>query len=219
VEQAVPLWAFVALALVAPLLALVGVLISSRAESKRAHRNWLRETKYESYERLFVTHQRLKEAYAAFLDATMVSDHHIENLRRALRDLTDQVERTQLVASLRVGMAMDREIMATVFAVMMHLDMAIVGVPPPKPPGNWGDMFATRQAVRADLGSRRDERWFGAKFDRRTGVPHWTLVGAIQPRWWKFKRWMSPTLRKDDREADALFSRRMERQDPADTKD
>jgi hypothetical protein len=54
-DASVPLWAFVALGLAAPLVALLSVAITTRAENRRSHRNWLRQTKYASHDRLFAT--------------------------------------------------------------------------------------------------------------------------------------------------------------------
>lgn len=83
-----PLWAFVALGLAAPFVALISVAISTRAESRRSHRNWLRQTKYESYDRLFATYLDMTTAYSDYLDSPIVT----RVAKKRLSDAADVVK-------------------------------------------------------------------------------------------------------------------------------
>lgn len=103
VNATVPLWALVALGLAAPTVALVGVLITTRAESRRSHRNWLRQTKYESYEDLFSTYLAMKAAYSDYLDAEAVTNEAIERLSITADAFKRQFDKTKLIAGLRVS--------------------------------------------------------------------------------------------------------------------
>lgn len=200
-DQTVPLWAFVTLALAAPVLALLGVIVSTRSETRRSHQNWLRQTKYESYERLFVVYAELKDAYSAFLDSDpVVTPDVLERLRQAERKFREQNERTQLVASMRTALAAEQDMGPTWFAIYWQLQDAKAGMAPPKPPASWGDHVNVREAVRVDLGARRDDKWFGGRYDRRRVVPHWTVSGAMQSRWRSFKRTVNPVARREERE-------------------
>lgn len=172
-SASVPLWAFVALGLAAPLVALLSVAITTAAENRRSHRNWLRQRKYEVYDELFSKFHDLKRTYGDFLDAPLVTTDLVDRLRVACRDFQNHYERTGLMASLRVSLAMQDEMMKTWFDIYFQLKAAKVGEPPSKPHREWGDSFETMQAARYDLGSRRDPlRWRGARQDRDHVVRH-----------------------------------------------
>jgi hypothetical protein len=186
-DATVPLWAFVALGLAAPAVALLSVLVTTRAENRRSHRNWLRQTKYESYDRLFSTYFPMKEAFSDYLDAPEITESNLDKLRQTSQIFKDQFERTGLVASLRVSLAMEREMVSTWFKIYYALQSAEVGNPPPEPPGEWGAWGRTRDAARYDLGVRRDPERFGSWRDRDHVVRYGYAPTSLHGKWWQLR--------------------------------
>jgi hypothetical protein len=172
VNATVPLWAFVALGLAAPVVALISVLVSTQAESRRTQRAWLRQTKYESYERLFTAYFAMTAAYSDFLDAPIVTAKAIKRLSGAHENFKHQYDKTKLIASLRVSFSMDIEMLRTWFDIMFQLNAATEGEPAPKPHRGWGGYGDTSRAAAWDLGVRRDPGGWLAKWrDRGDVVP------------------------------------------------
>lgn len=138
-DATVPLWAFVSLALTSPILALLGVIISDQAQTKRDHRHWLRQTKYESYERLFVAYAELKEAHSDLLGSEPVMTSEVlERLSRAELNFREHNERTQLVASIRASLAVERDMMSTWSLIYGQLQDATPRTSPSRPTQGMG---------------------------------------------------------------------------------
>lgn len=168
----VPLWAFVTLGLAAPAVSLIGIIITTSAESRRSHRNWLRQTKYEAYEQSFTTYFNMKAAFSDFVDAPVVTQDSLDRLSVAATAFMHQYLKTELVASLRVSFYMQMEMFKTWIDVHWQIEAAEVGKPPHKPHREWGEYGETRNAVNYELGVRRDPRWWLGKWrDRGTVVP------------------------------------------------
>lgn len=176
----VPLWAFVSLGLAAPIVALVGVLITTGTESRRSHRMWLYQTKYESYERLFTTYFDLSSAYSDYLAAARVTPWELQRLTETARAFKNQYEKTALVASLRVSVYMEREMIRLWVDAHLQIDAAVVGKRAPRPSMEWGDYVETRDAVRFDLRVRRDPGGWRARWRDRDFVVR-RRIGSKQP--------------------------------------
>jgi hypothetical protein len=188
-NDTVPLWAFVALGLAAPTLALLGIVFSVRAENKRSHRNWLRQTKHDAYAAMFEAYHAMNREFGDHLNLHLDGDDASETRRlEAAHDtFKDLYERANLVASMRVSLAAQTELMRTWFHIYSHLEAHKKGETPPGPPTEgWGDEQKTRDAVRYDLGVRRDPEVFGGHYDRRSSVPASRLTYSIQRTWWRW---------------------------------
>lgn len=187
-DSTVPLWAFVALGLAAPTLALLGVFLSSRAENKRSQRDWLRQAKYEAYTAMFHAYDEMNREFSAHLNLHLegyeASD--IADVKATHARFKYLYERAILLASLRVSLAAQEEMLATWFKVYFHTEAHRLGETP-ELPDEWGGLDRTRQAVRYDLGVRRDPEAFGGHYDRRTSVPTRRIAYSIQQRWWALR--------------------------------
>jgi hypothetical protein len=171
VNATVPLWAFVTLGLVAPVVTLIGVIVATQAESRRSHRNWLYQTKYESYERLFTAFFDMCDAYRDYLDAPTITESTLRKLILATNAFKSQYERTSLVSSLRVGFNMEIELRKTLIDIEFQIMAAKAGKPAPTPHRPWGASEDTRDAARYDLRVRQDpDGWRGRRKDRGTLV-------------------------------------------------
>jgi hypothetical protein len=181
VNATVPLWAFVTLGLVAPVVTLIGVVITTQAENRRSHRNWLYQTKSESYERLFATFSAMCDAYRDYLDPPIITNSTLRQLTLATNAFKSQYARTSLVSSLRVGFNMEIELQRTLIDINFQIMAAEVGKPAPTPHRPWGESSDTRDAARYDLRVRQDpEGWRGKRKDRGNIVPSEYVNRAVR---------------------------------------
>jgi len=181
VNATVPLWAFVTLGLVAPVVALIGVIITTQAENRRSHQNWLYQTKYESYEQLFTAFFDMCDTYRDYLASPTITDTTLSEITSAANTFKSQYERTALISSLRVGFNMEIEMLKTWIDVNFQITAAEVDRPTPKPHRAWGACGDTRNAARYDLRVRRDPGgWRARRRDRDNVVPSEYVRRAVR---------------------------------------
>jgi hypothetical protein len=108
----------------------------------------------------------MKNAFRDYLDAPAITHTGVAELTRTTEAFKDQFERTMLVASLRVSVASQTEMLRTWSQVCKVLDEPKVGSKPPPPVEEWGNWAMTRDAARYDLGVRRDPDRLGGWRDR-----------------------------------------------------